>query len=160
MGHPTSSSARLRRYRLAALLAGLACFTPPVAGAEGDIQTAFQHVAEAFRAGSSAAIGPILPQRGKIRVDLPNLATDSSGFLSASQFRYMLDDILHRHQVVSFTFDPLAGPPRKEGTTAGAQLKIRTRDQEILHLTLQLVFVGTSEGWVLREFRERARARP
>ena len=160
MEHPASPSARLRRYLPASLLAGLACFAPLLAGANDDIQAALKQVTKAFQAGSSVPLGPILPPRGKIQVDLPTLAKASSGFLSASQFSYMLDDILHRHEVVSFTFDPLDGAPRQEGTTAGAQLNIRTQDQEIIHLTLQLVFVGTSEGWVLREFRERTRSRP
>lgn len=160
MNPPASTSARLRRHLLAALLAGLTCFIPLAAGAQGDLKAALHQVAEAFRTGTTAAIWPILPRRGKIRVDLPSLAKNSSGYLSASQFRYMLDDILRRHQVESFTFDPLDGPPRQEGTSAGANLKVRTQDDEVLHLSLQLVFVGTSEGWVLREFRERTRARP
>lgn len=160
MDHPASTSARLRRYGLAALLAGLSCFSSLAAGAEDDIQAALNQVARAFTTGSSAAMGPVLPRRGKIRVDLPSLAEDSSGFLSASQFHYMLDDILHHHKVESFTFDPLAGPPRREGTTASAHLNVRTRGQKILHLTLQLVFVATDDGWVLRELREKTRTHP
>jgi hypothetical protein len=160
MDHPAITLARLRRHRLAIFFAGLACLPSLVAGAARDMQASLQRVTNVFQAGNSDEIGPILPQRGKIRVDMPNLAEASSGFLSASQFRYMLDDILHRHHVVSFTFDPLDEPPRKEGTIVGAQLKISTEDQGILHLALQLVFVETGEGWVLREFRERTRARP
>jgi len=160
MNHLASTASRLRHYRFVILLTGMICVPLPVAGAVSEFQAALQHVAKAFNAGNSGDFDPILPRRGKIRVSLPSLADSAAGFLSASQFRYMLDDIFHRHQVESFTFDTADGAPREEGTTVTAQVELRTQAREILHLNLQLVFVDTSEGWLLREFREHARARP
>ena len=160
MNHLASTAARLWQHRFAILLTGLAALPLLGAGAESDLQAALQHVTAAFRAGDGARMEPVLPRRGKIRVSLPNLAGSAAGFVSASQFRYILDDIFHRHEVKSFSLDPAGGARQDEGTSVAAQLELRRQDQEILRLSLQLVFVDTSEGWLLREFREQARARP
>jgi hypothetical protein len=160
MEQDASRAAQRGRHRLATVLAGLLLLTGSVTGGQEDLSTAARRLESAFEARSSRVLRAILPSRGKIRVDLPSLAPDATGLLSASQFGYLLDDLFRRHPVARLTLEDVPRSPQPSGAVVFAGLELKTDAGKRTALSLHIVFADEEAGWTLREFRERARPAP
>lgn len=161
MDQAGSSTVQRRRQRLAGVVAGLLLLTGSVSRAEENLSAAAGKLESAFDLRSSRGLGAILPSRGRIRVDLPSLAPDSTGLLSASQFGYLLDDLFRRHPVAGLTLEKMPQSPPPSGAVVLARLEIKTEAGKRSDLSLHIVFAHEEEeGWILREFRQRARPAP
>ena len=160
MEQDASRTAQRGRHRLAPVLAGLLLLTGSVTGGQEDLSTAARRLESAFEARSSRGLRAILPSRGKIRVDLPTLVPDATGLLSASQFGYLLDDLFRRHPVARLSLQDVPRSPQPSGAVVYAELELKTDAGKRTALSLHIVFADEEAGWILREFRERARPAP
>lgn len=153
-------TAQRERHRLAPVVAVLLLLSGSIAGAEEDLSRAVRRLESAFDVRSSRGLTAILPSRGRIRVDLPSLAPDSTGLLSSSQFGYLLDDLFRRHPVARLTLESVPQSPPPSGAVVLARLEVKAKTGKRSTLNLHIVFADEEAGWILREFRERARPAP
>ncbi len=133
----------------------------PASGQEGvdSPRRAARTMADAILSGESSKASPLLPRRGRVHVDLPELAPAAGGFLSASQFRYLLSDMARQHRMHTLNLST----PREsgsDGTMVEGELKVTLRGQlKPTLLSLRLVFVRHQGTWLLRDMVEKASPR-
>lgn len=150
----TARAARRRAAALVALIA-LALWWPAVAEtSEDDARRAARTFGSALLTSDAAALRPILPSNGKVRVDLRRLGPED-GLFGAGQVEALFKDFLSTATVRSFDVVRLESDGRSSAL-ARARAVLVDREGRPGRVTIHLAFQPEDGRWVLREVKETA----
>jgi hypothetical protein len=142
---------RATRVVLPLFLSALAAAAPCFASEEPAREAALLF-GRALRQADVAALQPILPRRGKVRLQLVRLGPEQGAY-SASQVSTVLGDFLRSGRVDAY--DLLRLDAENAGyALARAGAEITDRQGRRVALELHLTFQPEDGRWVLREVRE------
>ena len=136
------------------ILAALALAPGAVVPAGDDaIRAAARQVCEALADGNAAALRPVLPGSGKVRLSLARLGPEEGAF-GPPQVEALLRDFLTRGgRVRSFRLARVEGEGRSHAIVQ-ARLALQDRDGHPADVILHMSFQLESGRWVLRGLKE------
>ena len=144
----------MRRFALTVLLAGIASASVAAPLPDGARECATRF-GRALERGDAAALRPLLPARGKVRVSLDRLGPGEGGF-SAGQVEAILADFRKHGSVRAFELSSPESPGEGYALIRGRATVVDRSGMPCavdLHLTVE----PENGRWVLRDIRESRR---
>ena len=144
--------------RLSAIvLVGLLAIVASGAQTPGEdaARTAVESFGRGLTGGDLSLIRPLLPQKGKVQLNLVLLGPERGSF-SASQVEALLRDFLSQGSVQKFESTRVEHDPNGIAL-ASARLDVTDKQGRSAAIDLHLTFQPDGQQWVLREIRETQR---
>jgi hypothetical protein len=141
----------------AIVLVGLLAVVATVAQTPGEeaARAAVENFGRGLTDGDLSLIRPLLPQKGKVQLNLVRLGPERGSF-SASQVEALLQDFLTQGSVQKFESSRVEHDPNGIAL-ASARLDVTDKQGRSAAINLHLAFQPDGQRWVLREIRETAR---
>jgi hypothetical protein len=144
------------RHFYATLLVLLLAGWPVVAAAEDpaidQARGAALKFGQALKSGDVSLLRAILPDQGKVRLNLHCLGP-AEGFFSSGQVEALLREFLEQGAIRSFDLIRLDHDPEHFAIAHGRSL-LTDREGRPARIDIYLAFQPESDRWVLREVRE------
>jgi hypothetical protein len=142
-------------FTLALLLSSLAAVVA-AAPAEDAPRAAAQQLGGALVAHDASRLRPILPARGKVRLQLARLGPEQGSF-GAGQVEAVFRDALRQVRVQEFTIERLQLAPEGQLALVEARAALTDRAGRPCSTVLHLTLAPEDSRWVLRGIREASR---
>jgi hypothetical protein len=133
----------------------LAAVTVAQSPGESGAKSAVESFGRGLADGDLSLIRPLLPQEGKVRLNLDRLGPEQGSF-SASQVEALLRDFLAEGSVQSFGATRVEHDPNGVAL-ASARVELTDKQGRRGTVDLHLTFQPDGQRWVLREIRETPR---
>lgn len=146
------------RTRLTAIvLLGLFVAVANMAETSGEdaARVAVERFGRGLASGDLSLIRPLLPQKGKVQLNLARLGPERGSF-SASQVEALLRDFMALGSVESFEPTRVEHDPNGVAL-ASARVELTDKQGRPATVDLHLTFQPDGQRWVLREIRETPR---
>jgi len=139
------------------VLLGLSLAAAATAQTPGEdaARAAVESFGRGLAGGDLSLIRPLLPQKGKVQLNLVRLGPERGSF-SASQVEALLRDFLALGSVQSFESTRVEHDPNGVAL-ASAHLELTDKEGRPASVDLHLTFQPDGPRWVLREIRETPR---
>jgi hypothetical protein len=122
---------------------------------EDAARAAVESLGRGLTSGDLSLIRPLLPQEGKVQLNLARLGPERGSF-SASQVEALLRDFMAQGSVQSFKSTRVEHDPNGVAL-ASARVELTDKQGRPASVDLHLTFQPDGRQWVLREIRETPR---